>query len=67
MNKNQITQPQPLLNTPSAAKFLGVGTRTIQELVADRKLACVKIGRSIRFDPADLASFVEANRVKAKR
>ena len=54
-----------LLDTPAAARRLGVGKRTVQELVADRKLACVKIGRAVRFDPADLAACVEANRVKA--
>lgn len=54
-----------LLDTPAAARRLGVGKRTVQELVADRKLACIKIGRAVRFDPADLAAFVEANRVKA--
>lgn len=54
-----------LLDTMETARFLGMGKRTVQELVADRKLAFVKIGRSIRFAPADLAAFVEANRVKA--
>jgi excisionase family DNA binding protein len=54
-----------LLDTLETARFLGMGKRTVQELVADRKLAFVKIGRSIRFAPADLAAFVEANRVKA--
>jgi excisionase family DNA binding protein len=54
-----------LLDTPAAARRLGVGKRTVQELVADRKLACVKIGRAVRFDPADLAAFVEANKIKA--
>lgn len=54
-----------LLDTLETARFLGVGKRTVQELVADRKLAFVKIGRSIRFAPADLAAFVEANKIKA--
>lgn len=54
-----------LLDTLEAARFLGVGKRTIQELAADRKLAAVKIGRSVRFDPADLRAFVEASKIKA--
>lgn len=54
-----------LLDTLETARFLGMGKRTVQELVADRKLAFIKIGRAIRFAPADLAAFVEANRVKA--
>lgn len=56
---------EPLLNTLAAARFLGMGKRTVQELVAERKLACIKIKRAVRFDPADLRAFVEANRVKA--
>lgn len=56
---------EPLLDTLAAARVLGVGKRTVQELVADRKLAKVSIGRAVRFDPADLRAFVEANRVKA--
>lgn len=54
-----------LLDTSEAAKFLRMGKRTVQELVAARKLAFIKIGRSVRFDPADLRAFVEANRIKA--
>ena len=54
-----------IADTPAAARTLGVGKRTVQELVADRKLACIKIGRAVRFDPADLRAFVESNRVKA--
>jgi excisionase family DNA binding protein len=60
---NEITPI--LLDTSEAAKVLGMGKRTIQELVAARKIAFVKIGRSVRFDPADLRAFVEANRIKA--
>jgi excisionase family DNA binding protein len=54
-----------LLDTSEAAKFLKMGKRTVQELVAARKLAFIKIGRAIRFDPADLRTFVNANRVQA--
>jgi excisionase family DNA binding protein len=54
-----------LIDTRAAARFLGMGKRTVQELVAGRKLACIRIGRAVRFDLADLRAFVEANRVKA--
>ena len=54
-----------LLKTTPAAEVLGISRRTLQELVAAREVACIKIGRSIRFSPADLADFVERNRVKA--
>jgi excisionase family DNA binding protein len=54
-----------LLITEQAAAFLGISKRTIQELTASRKLAFIKFGRNVRFDPADLAAFTEKNRVKA--
>lgn len=54
-----------LLTTDEAAAFLHVSKRTVQELAAARKLAFVKFGRNVRFDPADLAAFAEANKVKA--
>ena len=55
----------PLLTTHQAAALLGIGKRTLQELVAARKIACCRIGRCVRFHPDDLAAFVESNRHKA--
>ena len=54
-----------LLTTNEAAARLGIGKRTIQELIASRKLTFIKFGRNVRFDTADLAVFAEKNRVKA--
>lgn len=61
----EASQLIPLLKTPQAAKALGVGKRTLQELVADRKIACVRIGRSVRFHPEDLAAYIASVRQKA--
>ncbi len=52
-----------LLDTLQAARFLGVSKRTLQELTSDRKIAAIRFGRNVRFDPADLARFIEAHRV----
>jgi excisionase family DNA binding protein len=54
-----------LLNTTEAAAVLGIGKRTLQERVKAREIACVQIGRAVRFHPDDLAAFVERNRIKA--
>jgi excisionase family DNA binding protein len=54
-----------LLTTNEAAAWLCISKRTLQELAAERKLAHIKFGRNIRFDPSDLAAFAEANKVKA--
>ena len=57
--------PFKLFNTNQTADILGIGRRGVQDKVASRELACLKIGRSIRFSAEDIADFVERNRVKA--
>jgi|GEM_PF-3027786 excisionase family DNA binding protein len=58
--------PFRLLNTREAAAALGIGKRTLQEHVALREIAIVKIGRRALFDQADLADFVERHRIKSR-
>lgn len=55
----------PLLNTPQTAAFLNIGKRTLQSLVAERKLTVIKIGRCTRFDQSDLLAFIEGQKNKA--
>jgi excisionase family DNA binding protein len=57
--------PFKLFNTNQTADILGIGRRGVQEKVASRELACIKIGRSTRFSAQDIADFVERNRVRA--
>lgn len=54
-----------LLDTIQAAVRLGVSKRTVQELVAGRKLASIKFGRNVRFHPADIEAFVASHRVQS--
>lgn len=50
----------PLLVTAGeAAKALAVSPRTLWGLTADKKIPCVKIGRLVRYRPADLRAFVD--------
>jgi excisionase family DNA binding protein len=65
--KTRVEQFQTLLKTTEAAKALGIGKRTLAELISERKIAFIKIGRSVRFAPEDLYAFVDFKRVKAKR
>lgn len=53
-----------LLTVRQVAMRLGIGLRTISSLTASGDLPCVRIGRSVRYDPADVAAFVE--RLKAQ-
>ncbi|GMU78731.1 MAG: hypothetical protein AMXMBFR46_15250 [Acidimicrobiia bacterium] len=54
-----------LLDVDAAAQYLSVTPRFIRRLVAERRVPFVRLGRHLRFDPADLDRFVEAGRVDA--
>lgn len=52
-----------LLTEPQAAEALQVCTRTLRKARQDGQLNFVQIGRTIRYSQADLAAFIERNRV----
>ncbi|MBI5836500.1 MAG: helix-turn-helix domain-containing protein [Candidatus Eisenbacteria bacterium] len=54
--------PQRLLTIPEIADLLQLSGRTIRRLVASRRLPCVRLGRQLRFDPADVVRFVTARK-----
>lgn len=54
-----------LLDYEGAARYLCTTPRHVRELWARRRLSAVKVGRSVRFSPADLDAFITANRVPA--
>lgn len=53
---------QPLLTIGEVAALLRVCDKTVQRLVATRRMSCVRIGRRIRFVPADVFRFVAARK-----
>ena len=56
-----------LLAQNEAADFLGVspGTLAVWRCVARYRLPYVKIGRSVRYDAADLVAWMESRKVRA--
>jgi excisionase family DNA binding protein len=48
------------------AEKLSVKPLTIYRLIANGKLPALKIGRSIRFDPADIDAYLKTVRIKPK-
>jgi excisionase family DNA binding protein len=54
-----------LLTVEQAAERLGTSARFVRRLVAERRIAYVKVGRHVRIAEADLVSFVAAGRVEA--
>lgn len=56
--------PTELLTIEEAAQPLNMSVRYLRRAVAERRVAFHRLGRSIRFNPADLAAFVQAGRVE---
>jgi excisionase family DNA binding protein len=51
-----------LLSTNEVAAILGVSPRTVKRLVASRGLPHIRLGRMVRFAPADVYRWVEARK-----
>ncbi len=54
-----------LLTVEQAAERLSTSVRFVRRLIAERRIAYVKVGRHVRIAEADLASFVAAGRIEA--
>lgn len=52
-----------LIDIEAVAGRLGVGVRHVRRLVAERRIPYIKWGHLIRFDPAEVAAWVERSRV----
>ena len=48
----------PLLTSSDAAKLLAISARTLWDLAKAGDIPRVRIGHSIRYDPADLKAYV---------
>ncbi len=61
-SKVDPTSPS-LLSIEQLAGWLGVTDRFIRRLVAERRIPFLKIGKFIRFDPADIEPWLDSQRV----
>ena len=59
-------EDRKLLNVVEAAAMIGVSHYTLRAWLRQRRLAHLRLGRRILFDPADLARFIDASRVPAR-
>ena len=57
----------PLIDIVQAAERLGVTARFMRRLVDERRIPFHKIGKYVRFDPADIDRFVIQGRVEPAR
>jgi excisionase family DNA binding protein len=51
-----------LLTALNAAKALAISPRTLWELTHRGEIPCIKIGRAVRYDPADLRAWINARK-----
>jgi excisionase family DNA binding protein len=54
-----------LLTVEQAADRLGTSVRFVRRLIAERRIAYIKVGRHVRIAEADLSRFVAAGRIEA--
>jgi excisionase family DNA binding protein len=54
-----------LLTMEDAAERLGTSVRFVRRLIAERRIAYVKLGRHVRIAECDLINFVATARVEA--
>ena len=56
--------PTGLLTVEGAARRMGMSVRHVQRLVAERRIAHLRLGRSVRIDPSDVDAYLAATRVE---
>jgi excisionase family DNA binding protein len=52
-----------LIDMATAAEHLGVSLRHVRRLVAEKRIPYVKVGHLVRFDPGELAGWIDAHRI----
>lgn len=62
---SEINNGTRLLDVPRAADYLTVKERFVRRLVDEKRVKYFKVGRYLRFDPADLEKFIQAGAVEA--
>jgi excisionase family DNA binding protein len=60
----QDATPRKLLTARDAAKVLGCCEKTLWTLTQSGEIPCVRIGRAVRYDPADLYRWIESAKSK---
>ena len=58
MTTTTSTERRPPLNVYEAADYLGISVRFVRRLVSERRIAFLKVGRYVRFDPEVLDQFL---------
>ncbi len=62
---NTANPTAPLLDVNQVAERLCVSPRFVRRLIDERRIPFCKLGKFVRFDPADVDEWVAARRVDA--
>lgn len=57
----------PLIDLPAVAARLGVTDRFVRRLVAEDRITFYKVGRLLRFDPAEVEAWLDRSRRGIRR
>jgi excisionase family DNA binding protein len=55
----------PLIDIHGVAELLSIRPRYVQRLVSERRIPYFKVGRFIRFDPAEMLLWLDERRIEA--
>lgn len=61
------TTTSTLLDIDGLADLLGVSERFVRRLVEERRIPFLKIGKHVRFDRAEVESWIKSSRVEPAR
>jgi excisionase family DNA binding protein len=59
-----VSESGKLYTVAQAAERLNTSVRFVRRLIADRRIAFVRLGRHVRLAEEDIAAFIDAGRVK---
>ena len=62
MTTTHRTQLPELLDITEVAQHLGVNVRHVRRLIAERRIPFIKWGHLVRFDPDEIATWLEQHR-----
>jgi excisionase family DNA binding protein len=59
MRAQHTTGLPTLIDIATAAEHLGVTVRHVRRLVAEKRIPYIKVGHFVRFDPAEVAAWID--------
>ena len=63
LGRHRARPQSPFLSIGEIASWFGVEVGFVRRLIAERRIPFVKIGKYIRFDPDEIAEWIDGQRV----